>query len=280
MKNFATSSVEQNTLNWNNLEEKYDDVYSSIIFKHDSANWYQNKTTKLNYFFTLLPALNDRMTKVFNNAEDIAQKQIQKFKSLNKNFDTDIKVYFIPSALSFNGRVSTLPSQQQRYVLLIGVDGIIFWNSDIDVLFSHELFHMHHFNKATAGTIFTSIVAPFWNEGLASYYSQVSNPKKNLGEILMDPELGKSCESSKYVNELAKKFLLLTALPVSNDKRPQVMREWLSASGEANPHRPGYCLGFRIVESLAKTYTLEEMISWGDMDFEKYFNSTLAELAK
>lgn len=279
MKNFNSSNLEENINSWNTLEEKYNEVYSTLIFPHNSPNWFQNKTSQLTYFFAMLPALSERMQTVFDNADDIANAQIQKFKSINPDFSTNIKVYFIPSALTFNGRVAALQASPSKYSLIVGVDGIFFWNNDIDVLFAHELFHMYHFGKAS-GANFESKIAAFWTEGLASYYTHKTMPDKSLSQILMDPELGKSCESSQYVSDLAKKLLAVAEAAMTPVEQNQFMREWFWMSGTTKPHRSGYCLGFRVAEALSKKHSLEEMVSWGDATFEEKFLSVLKDLAK
>lgn len=279
MKDFSSSDLDQNVNSWNTLEEKYDEVYSTMVFPHDSSNWFQDKTARLTYFFTMLPALNDRMQNVFDRADEIAKDQIQKFQSHNKDFSSNIKVYFVPSALTFNGRVAALPKSPSKYSLVIGVDGLFFFNTDIDVLFSHELFHMYHFGKAS-GANFESKVAGFWTEGLASFYTYKVMPEKNMGQILMDPELGKACESPQYVSDLAKKLLSVVEGAMTPVEQAQFRSEWFWLSGKTLPHRPGYCLGFRVAEALSKKHSMAEMISWGDATFEEHFIPVLKELAK
>ncbi len=279
IKDFNSLSNEENLQKWKSIEEKYDQVYSPVVFPRDSKNWQQNRAAKLNLFFTMLPVLHDRMLKIFDEAESIAQKQIQKFQSINKDFNSDIKIYFLPSALTFNGRVVTLPTDSGKYSLLIGVDGLVYWNNDIEVLFAHELFHYYHFNKNSAIKDFKSNFAPFWTEGMAAYYSHKNLPEKDLSQIMMDPELGKACESDVYVKGLAKKLALVVDASMSAVEQNQFMSEWFWMNGRAKPHRPAYCLGFRVVESLSQKYSIQEMISWNEEVMILNFNSALNELA-
>ncbi|HZC35956.1 MAG TPA: hypothetical protein VE242_10100, partial [Chthoniobacterales bacterium] len=112
-------------------------------------------------------------------------------------------VYLTVSRFRFDGKV---PHDHLDH-LLLAFDGVAKFhggNAPIRVIFSHELFHLYHFqiNPPPANADQLPLYRLIWQEGLACYVSSVLNPDAPLRDILFDPWL--ASEGPKFVRSVAK----------------------------------------------------------------------------
>src|SRR6202030_1804613 len=178
-----------------------------------------------------------------------------KFLAAFPDFDSArARVYLMLSLFRFDGKI---PHENPR-LLLLGLDGLAkFHGADahISVIFSHELFHIYHFqvNPPPRDADQIELYRLIWQEGLATYVSHVLNPEASLADVLLDPRLAK--EGPKYVPMFAHN--LLTQLESTDD---ETAARYLSYQrGAQIPSRMGYLIGYQIARRMAATHQLAEL---------------------
>jgi hypothetical protein len=181
----------------------------------------------------------------------VEQQFVQMFPDFRPSRTT---VYLTVSRFRFDGKVP----HDQLDSLLLALDGMAKFhggNAPVAVIFSHELFHLYHFqiNPPPTNPDQLPLYRLIWQEGLACYVSGVLNPAAPLRDILFDPRL--AAEGPKFVKSVACK--LLKDLESTDDTETA---EYLTyrAIG-ATPPRMGYLIGYQIVAELATKHSLVEL---------------------
>ncbi len=277
LSNWERSQGEQKIYDWTTFEEKYADIFEHVVFDHASATWPTTKSDALSEFFAALPNIKDKMLSHFDQAQSTAQKSVAAIRKVLPDFTDNLTFIFIPTALRFNAMENYIKGRRGE-VVIVGVDAVVKWESNLDVLLTHELFHKHHFEKIFIRSAFTSIASALWTEGLATYASELANPGVSKAEIFYDKGLAEECEKPQYVAGLAKKYLEIYRRPMIDKERLELRREWFWLNENVKPSRPGYCLGYQAAKNLAKDNSLEEMISWGEMTYEDKVELALKKL--
>ena len=163
-------------------------------------------------------------------------------------------VYLMASLFLFDGKI---PHENPR-ALFLALDGLAKFhgaNVRLDVILSHELFHLYHFqvNPLPAEIDRIPLYRQIWQEGLATYASGYLNPGASLADVLLDPQLAR--DGPKYVPVVAR--TLLTQLEAADD---ETTARYLSyRRGSETPSRMGYLVGYDIVAHLALTRSLQEL---------------------
>src|ERR1700726_3464238 len=141
------------------------------------------------------------------------------------------------SLFRFDGKI---PHDNPR-MLLLGLDGLAKFHGPegrLPVILSHELFHVYHFqvNPLPRDVDQVELYRLIWQEGLATYVSQVLNPEASLADVLLDPRL--ATEGPKFVPLFAHN--LLTQLESKDD---ETVARYLSyrRAGQI-PSRMGYLI--------------------------------------
>lgn len=271
---------EQISRAWDEFEEKYQLLYDDFVFKKDDPEWEGKRTQYLDGFFGELSTLQDGMNEIFAHAEDIAEKQALLFKKRFPDLKENTPVVFMPSVLSFNGKGGMIRPLNKMGVL-IGVDGVVLLQNDIDVLFSHEFFHVYQFDKLDENKIWLTMASPLWFEGFASFVSGMINPEKTDAVILMDEELAKKCNNPAYYKSWARDFLTFIDTPYQNNpEADSLKKEWFQMNGKYQPPRRGYCLGLLVLRDLVKNHSIEEMLLWNESQFAPAVKSVLKNIAQ
>src|SRR3989339_1548840 len=254
---------EQKNILLDNFESKNQFLYDTGVYRKGDGDWTARKTKRREIFFKELPNIETKMNILFDAAERLVTEKEFAFKKLFPDLSDNIPVVFMPSIFSFNGRVMLLP-EFKRNGLLMGVDFISYRSDNLDVLFSHEFFHAYHFDKLPDGSIWKTMATPLWLEGFATYVSGLLNPTQSTAVLLMDNELANHCNDHAFVKTWAKEYLVAL-----NSGGEQIYDDWFSMGGQTKPTRRGYCLGFKVVEEIAKSSNLNEMVVWTEDDFSK-----------
>jgi Predicted Zn-dependent protease (DUF2268) len=164
------------------------------------------------------------------------------------------RLYLMLSLFRFDGRI---PHDNPR-MLLLGLDGIAkFHGADaqLSVILSHELFHVYHFqvNPLPYDTDNIPLYRLIWQEGLATFVSQVLNPEASLSDVLLDPRL--ASEGPGFIAEMAASLLHdltsvddLTAGRYLSYRRVGPM-----------PSRMGYLIGYEVVKRAATDHSLADL---------------------
>jgi hypothetical protein len=178
-----------------------------------------------------------------------------KFLAAFPDFDSSkARVYLMLSLFRFDGKI---PHDNPR-MLLLGMDGLAkFHGADarLPVILSHELFHVYHFqvNPLPRDIDEVELYRLIWQEGLATYVSQMLNPDASLAAVLLDPRLAE--EGPKFVPMVA--HSLLPQLKAKDDAT--TVRYLSYKRGGQIPARMGYLIGYEIARRTAATHQITEL---------------------
>jgi Predicted Zn-dependent protease (DUF2268) len=178
-------------------------------------------------------------------------------KFLNAFPDFDLsraRVYLMLSLFRFDGKVP----HDNPCMLLLGLDGLAKFHGPevrLPVILTHELFHVYHFqvNPLPRDIDDLGLYRLIWQEGLATYVSQVLNPEASLADVLLDARLAE--EGPKFVPMLA--HSLLTQLESTDDATTALYLS--NRRGGQIPARMGYLIGYEIARRTAATHPLTEL---------------------
>lgn len=200
---------------------------------------------------TYLPAIEHLHRRFEEQRASIEAKFLDAFP----DFDSSrTRVYLMLSLFRFDGKI---PHDNPR-MLLLGLDGLAkFHGADarLPVILSHELFHVYHFqvNPLPRDVDQVELYRLIWQEGLATYVSQVLNPDASLASVLLDPRLAE--EGPKFVPMLA-----YSLLPQLESKDDATAASYLSyRRGGQIPARMGYLIGYEIARRAAATHQITEL---------------------
>jgi hypothetical protein len=178
-----------------------------------------------------------------------------KFLSAFPDFDTSrARIYLMLSLFRFDGKIP----HDNPHMLLLGLDGLAKFHGThvrLPVILSHELFHVYHFqiNPLPRDPDQVELYRLIWQEGLATYVSQVLNPDASLADVLLDPRLAK--EGPRFIPMLA--HVLLGQLESKDDNTVALYLSY--RKGGQIPARMGYLIGYEIAKRLAATHPLTEL---------------------
>jgi hypothetical protein len=178
-----------------------------------------------------------------------------KFLSTFPDFDSSrARIYLMLSLFRFDGKIP----HDNPHMLLLGLDGLAKFHGThvrLPVILSHELFHVYHFqvNPLPRDPDQIELYRLIWQEGLATYVSQVLNPDASLADVLLDPRLAK--EGPRFIPMLA--HILLTQLESKDDD--MVARYLSYRRGGQIPARMGYLIGYEIAKRAAAAHPLTEL---------------------
>jgi Predicted Zn-dependent protease (DUF2268) len=178
-----------------------------------------------------------------------------KFLNAFPDFDASrARVYLMLSLFRFDGKIP----HDNPGMLLLGLDGLAKFHgaeARLPVILSHELFHVYHFqvNPLPRDIDQIELHRLIWQEGLATYVSQVLNPEASLADVLLDARLAE--EGPKLVPVLA--HSLLTQLESTDDDATALYLSY--RRGGQIPARMGYLIGYEIAKKAAATHPLTEL---------------------
>ena len=198
-----------------------------------------------------LPAIRKIHARFIKECEPIEESFCARFPDFNRS---QAGIYLMLSLFRFDGKI---PHDNPR-ALFLGLDGLAKFHGasvPLDVILSHELFHLYHFqvNALPASIDTIPLYRLIWQEGLATYASASLNPKATMADVLLDPRLAR--DGPKYVPAVAR--ALMTQLESTDD---EATARYLSyRRGSEIPSRMGYLIGYNIVARLAPTRSLTEL---------------------
>jgi plasmid stabilization system protein ParE len=203
---------------------------------------------------------------------DVEERFIQAFPDFRPS---RITVYLTVSRFRFDGKVP----HDHWNSLLFAFDGVAKFhggNAPVAVIFSHELFHLYHFqiSPPPADPDQVPLYRLIWQEGLACYVSGLLNPSAPFGDILFDPRL--AAEGPKFVKSVSRQ--LLRDLQSTDDVETA---EYLTyRTTRATPPRMGYLIGYQIVANLATLHSLTELAHLRDPELRFIMRRELRRLAE
>jgi hypothetical protein len=266
-------SFEDQLRAWNEfIETPYQTFYDEMVWQQSSnPKWEERKLRRLKEFFEKYPVLYPEMMNQFTQFDTTLKLQIEKFTHFFPDAYFDLSIYAAPTT-TFNGKGGEGGDTEDKLgktVLAFGIDMLVDLKNDPDVLYSHELFHIYHTSTIHMNEqIFLKqghLTLPLWLEGLATYVSQQMNPNASLRDILMDKDLAEV--SQQNIHTLAQMFIKESEEASFDMKKPEFYKKWFAIDPQFKiengfPMRCGYLLGLKVVEKLAKKYSLNEMVHW------------------
>src|SRR5690606_6166102 len=178
----------------------------------------------------------------------------------------EVPVYGMVSLHQFAGGVRFHDGKQ---VLAISMDKVINIDRDFDMVFTHEAFHVFHLhsNPTMQEDISRSsdlLIVGMFIEGLATYAEGALNPEKPHRRMVAP--LMAWCdggEYKKYLDEfLADNKVVSHA---AREKTKHLYAKWFYTKRDGDfpfPTEAAYCIGDRVVDQLAGTYSMTEMAKW------------------
>ena len=184
-------------------------------------------------------------------------------------------VYLTVSRFRFDGKVP----HDHLDSLLLALDGLAKFhggNAPITIIFSHELFHLYHFqiNPPPTNPDQLPLYRLIWQEGLACYVSSILNPAASLPDIFLDPRL--AAEGPRFVKSVARQLLI--DLQSTDDVQTAKYLTYRTAS--APPARMGYLIGYRIAANLAAQHSLVELAHLRDPELRRLMKREVRRLAE
>jgi hypothetical protein len=184
-------------------------------------------------------------------------------------------IYLTLSRFRFDGKVP----HDRLDSLLLAFDGIAKFHgakAPVAVIFSHELFHLYHFqiNPPPADPDQLPLYRLIWQEGLACYVSSTLNPTAPLSDVLFDPRL--ATDGPKFVKPVAHQLLM----DLSSTDDVQTAQYLTYRVSNAIPPRMGYLIGYLIVAKLAKDHSLVELAHLRDSELRLTMRREVRQLAE
>ena len=263
--------------NWKVFETKYSSYFSEGLCASQSDGCEEKKKLRLREFFMALPRLEPKLWNYFQSSAEAIEVQRRAFKKEFVDFKDDTLVVLMPSLLGFNGRVATIG---ERHVLLIAPDSLLDRADNLDVVFSHELFHVYQFDRIGKGEIFRTMASPLWFEGFATWMSIFLNPGTGDAPALMDDALAAYCSSPDHVSFLAKEYLSILSMKSDSPTVDTVYQRWFLLSSNTVPTRRGYCLGLQVMRQLTHSQDFKPLVALDESQFTPLVLSALENLAK
>jgi hypothetical protein len=217
------------------------------VFKTDPATLEKY----LDQITPYLPAIRKIHARFLKECEPIEESFCGRFPDFDRS---RAEIYLMLSLFRFDGKI---PHDNPR-ALYLALDGLAKFhgaNVPLNVILSHELFHLYHFQVNALPPNIDSIplYRQIWQEGLATYASASLNPKATMADVLLDPRLAR--DGPKYVPSVAR--ALMSQLESTSD---EAAGRYLSyRRGSEVPSRMGYLIGYYIVARLAPTRSLREL---------------------
>jgi hypothetical protein len=179
------------------------------------------------------------------------------FRRALPDFDPAVSpVTLLPSLFRFDGH---LEAGGKVLPLYFGPDGIVRWHgadADLDVLFSHELFHCYHAQRNPALMLDPKapVFGNLWLEGLATYASEQLNPGAGLLHVLLDDE------ALAQADRATLRRVAQALLDHADDTDAATLASFFGMGAQAAwPARAGYYVGLLLARRIGASMPLPRM---------------------
>jgi hypothetical protein len=254
---------------WDRIVERpHADLYDQVVWetaRHPDAA--AHKRDALAARFAQEAPLADDLPRRFEELERLARQQWARFRARFPDMPTDVPIYAVLSP-TFDAKGAVLAAPEPRVVLVFAVDTLALGHENVDVLFPHELFHVHHAvvsgfrNDGVMPDV--DLVIPLWEEGLATYVSSLFQPDAEDGALLLQDDLGRV--PAGELPSLARAFLRDADAKAIDRVHPEIFARWFMAGAPrvtpGVPNRCAYLLGLHVARRIARTTSLAEMVGW------------------
>jgi hypothetical protein len=250
------------------IEAPQRDFYESIVWnRKQDPEWRARRLRRLTAAFQQYRKYAPEMEKRFREFPALLAREAGRFRRVFPDARLDAATYAVPSP-TFDGKVDSLASRPTENVLAFGIDEIVDNQDDPDVLFIHEFFHVYQGERAGLnGEVFVKqgkFSLPLWEEGFATYASELLNPSAPREKILLSAKLVQVPPAE--LPRLAAVYLEHIEEPALNPRDPSLYKTWFTSGTPGPlpglPPRCGYLLGLELVRHLSQTHPPIEMAGW------------------
>jgi hypothetical protein len=202
-----------------------------------------------------------------------------RFTKAFPDFACATPIAFGPSFARFAGSGGVGPDGVYRMRFGIDMLAMIETDSDLPVLFSHELFHVHH-NQVLGTALKQNLGVVWWGawvEGLASYVSYRITPGATPKQALAWPaDLYERMQAPGAMKQASAQML------IDMDAQGKTYGLWfhMNESYPGLPANAGYYMGYRMAEALAARYSLPELARMTPQDLKPLVRAYLTEQAR
>lgn len=203
---------------WSAFESKYGTLYADLIFKNQELNVEETRKKRVPWWWDQIKAKSENIVTLHKDMPQRIDAAIARFKVRFPDLPDDLTVYVVPTLFRMNGAIRTWPAKD-RFILILGPDTIASYNNDLDVLFTHEFFHLYSYTKLDKNLLPSTMATPLWDEGFATWISLQLNPGRAMVDALMDLSLARACADRTVVAKYARDYLAVLDLPADDDKR-------------------------------------------------------------
>jgi hypothetical protein len=262
-------------------------LYRSIVWEvRDHPHWRRSRERMLQAQFARYP---DIAAAIPAEVGEIQARLLTETKRFRKLFPgaSGAPRAVIVLAPDFDSKSGVLPDGTP--VLALAADTLALEKADLRILLPHELFHLYdaeHAGVKNDGVMpNTTLTLPLFAEGLATYVSSVASPGHSDGQYLFQADLGKL--SRRRLPLAARDFLAvadtITLDPRTHQASPLYGRWFEGANRPLNPgypNRAGYWLGLNVIRQLRRTYSLQQLASWGPAEAQQRIRAALVAMGK
>ncbi len=216
-----------------------------------------------------------RMRAISRTIQNRFHEYAADFTGTFPDFAPKTPVFFTVSLFSFDGATRNVGGHT---ALLFGIDGIARFHApdtNLKVLFDHELFHQYHDQIAPGSNDDDQpLWMSLWEEGLATYVSQRMNPHSTESDALMSQTL--AAASRPLLPALAREMLA----NLDSRDRAEYAAFFYSRNGRPDlPPRCGYFLGYRVAKALDKNLALPALARLQGPELKTAIRAALVKMA-
>ena len=236
-------------------------IFEGFFRRYADVYRISGHTPKLDDVVRWLPGFDGRAAAVRTIHRRFARDyagNVGRFRSALPDFsDRASPVTLLPSLMHFDAH---LQPDGASLPLFFGPDGIVYYHgvdADLDVLFSHELFHCYQGQKNPAMCQDPSapLYVSLWMEGTATYASERLNPGASPLHVLLDDAALAHADAASL--RLASQAML--AQLDARDEATQSLFFETGHHGDGWAPRVGYAVGLRIARGLGASMSLQQM---------------------
>jgi len=226
-----------------------------------------------------LPSRIATMRRLSEQASKELARHDESFRALFPDMTWSGRVVFTVSIDAFDGAVRKVGDQP---ALLFGIDKIAKLHGErasLAPLFHHELFHVHHETKNPTPVEPEEgphgLLQPIYREGMAVYVSKLLHPRATNDDLLLSDAMVR--DGTARLPRLAAELRALL-----DDATEADYRDFFLGRGQRGdvPVRVAYWIGLRVMEELAKTRTLEDLVVLRGPALRSAVDGALASFAK
>ena len=205
--------------------------------------------------FANFPALRSRYERVERDFPQAFASGIAHFRKQFPGFKPALPIWLVHSLGRMDGGTRTFGG---KAYMIFGADVIARVHSDgsIGPFLDHELFHVENGQWFKDCRPDTTVWCSLWQEGTAVYAASVMNPGASDHTLMLDlPKPIRRDVDNKWqeaVCQVTKDFY-------TNDEATYARYFLMGDKPQRLPHRWGYYIGYRMIERIARHYTIQQI---------------------